>query len=99
MESMTFNEAMIVFAAFSAFAVSCGIGYLCYKTGEWAGRSDGYKVGYAAGRAIERQETKWAAREAITSNLLDEACIQIVKEVEVDAILDEYLWGLNPSTK
>jgi len=81
---MLYNTLVVVVAIVLAIAAVYAFGWICWKQGHYAGLNDGNKVGYAAGRAIERQEAKWADREAITANLKDDACVKLF-----DEILDE----------
>ena len=81
---MLYNTLVVVVAIVLAIAATYTFGWICYKQGHYAGFNDGNKAGYAAGRAIEKLEAKWAAREAITANLKDDACVKLF-----DEILDE----------
>ena len=78
---MSYNEIIIVVGLVLAFGAIYTFGRVCWNQGHYAGLNDGNKVGYAAGRAIERQEAEWAAREAIVSNLQDDACIKLFDEI------------------
>jgi hypothetical protein len=67
---MLYSTTVIVVSVVLSIAAIYTFGRICYN----AGRQFGIKVGYSAGRAVERQE-------AILSNLQDEACIQLFDEV------------------
>ena len=78
---MLYSTVVVVVAVVLAIAAVYVFGWICWKQGHFAGLNDGNKVGYAAGRAIEKLEAKWAAMEAITSNLHDDACVKLFDEI------------------
>ena len=71
----------IVVLIISVLAIVYAVGYVCYNQGEYAGRNDGYKVGYTEGQVSANLEAKWLAREAINKGLLDDACAQLFTEL------------------